>query len=522
MSSDFYDRQRRLAYVFAALSVALLLFYLLGLGFLLETYAAPRAAAAGEDLVASWATRSADDESGTRVVRLDDALRPRGPAWRLGGEAGAVLAADEELTAYFGNRYSVLRGGSTVRGAELAGQPWAVLAACADPARGADWIFGVHDGKLLARRRELGTYSESLPAAAAGTVERLTASIEGAAGPLLAWRETGAAVVKTALWDGRQFAAGPDFDVGPVEHWDVVLAGGGPLLLTYSREDRTFRELGLRLRRPGEAATTAVFPDPILLLGKKVTGLAAAVRGDRLAIVVARWTALQAASVPLSTLVPEPGARLVPIDAEPRWRALVGFFFPVALMFFSFSLVFLGYSLLRERSGFVLERLVPVEGGGPPPAAILQRAMAFILDQIALFPPVAVAVEVLNVSPEVWDLEHPRLYLTIGVYLAIAFVYHVLMEGLLGWTLGKKVVGIRVAALDGSPAGLGRSLVRNLIRPLDASWPLGVFLGMSLMMTTRRRQRLGDLAARTLVVEERPAPAPAPPERRLKAREPRV
>jgi hypothetical protein len=38
---------------------------------------------------------------------------------------------------------------------------------------------------------------------------------------------------------------------------------------------------------------------------------------------------------------------------------------------------------------------------------------------------------------------------------------------------------------------------------------------MTTLMTSRRRQRLGDVLARTMVVEDRPAPAerPTPPRR---------
>jgi len=160
--------------------------------------------------------------------------------------------------------------------------------------------------------------------------------------------------------------------------------------------------------------------------------------------------------------------------------------------------------------------------GAEPAAAILQRAMAFILDLIVIFTPLFVAVEALNVAPEEIDFSNPRLWATWGLYLAIDALYHVLMEGCFGWTLGKKIIGIRVIAADGSPAGLRRALLRNLTRPLDATWPAGIFLGMSVLMTTRRRQRPGDLLAGTMVVEERRPESAGTPERRLKAREPRV
>ena len=91
---------------------------------------------------------------------------------------------------------------------------------------------------------------------------------------------------------------------------------------------------------------------------------------------------------------------------------------------------------------------------------------------------------------------------------ALQTVYGLIMEATLGWTIGKRIIGLRVAELDGSRVTFRGALIRNLVRPLDSSFLLPMFLGMSLIMATRRRQRLGDLLARTMVVEDRPAPKP--------------
>jgi len=71
-----------------------------------------------------------------------------------------------------------------------------------------------------------------------------------------------------------------------------------------------------------------------------------------------------------------------------------------------------------------------------------------------------------------------------------------------GFTPGKRLLGIRVIGSDGLPAGLGACLMRNFMRSVD--WmPFGFLLGLGAMCSNRRFQRLGDLAASTVVVHHR-------------------
>jgi uncharacterized RDD family membrane protein YckC len=507
--SEFYLRKRRLAIVFAGLSVSLLIVSI-AVNFNLETFGRPRVAADVDRLRFVWEVAvHAEEAPGTRVLETDLELRPSAPAARLGGGASAVLVSGEETTLFFGPRYTVVKNGATVRGAVL-DQPWEVKAAARDPGRQADWIFGVHDGKLLARRRELGTFSEAQAVADASSVERLVACVDGPAGPLVAWRERGSGTVKTALFDGRRFAPRGDFRIGSVELWDVALAGPRVWLVTYHREDKTFSNVGLRIRccegcADPRAEQTLRFPDPHAFLGKIVGGVAVAAAGDRLAVFLTRWTVVQAAWAPLDA----PGGAPTPLailHQVPAWQTFPGVIFPATMLFFSFSLVFLGFTLLRERSNFFLERLTPVATDGPVPAAILQRAMAYILDLLILLPPFAFLFLAFELAPDMRvDISDPAFWVMAGTLAALQAVYGAVMEGLLGWTVGKKIIGIRTTARDGSRLGLRGALLRNLARFVDASFPLGMFLGMSLIMATRRRQRLGDLLADTVVVEDRPS-----------------
>ena len=70
---------------------------------------------------------------------------------------------------------------------------------------------------------------------------------------------------------------------------------------------------------------------------------------------------------------------------------------------------------------------------------------------------------------------------------------------------------------EGQPVGFVTSLIRNVLRIIDYL-PSLYLLGATLILATRRNQRLGDIAAGTLVVRERRADLPAlptiPPRRR--------
>lgn len=78
-----------------------------------------------------------------------------------------------------------------------------------------------------------------------------------------------------------------------------------------------------------------------------------------------------------------------------------------------------------------------------------------------------------------------------------------------GQTPGKRLAHLRVISATGHPATVGQILARNLVRIVDAL--PGVYsVGMVCMLLSRRSQRLGDLAAGTVVVHETQAALPPP------------
>src|SRR6267143_119023 len=74
-----------------------------------------------------------------------------------------------------------------------------------------------------------------------------------------------------------------------------------------------------------------------------------------------------------------------------------------------------------------------------------------------------------------------------------------------GRTPGKQALGIRVVMDTGRPVTVGAAVVRNLVRLLDCYFPLlPVLPALLLMFLNKSNKRLGDMAAGTIVVRDRP------------------
>lgn len=84
-------------------------------------------------------------------------------------------------------------------------------------------------------------------------------------------------------------------------------------------------------------------------------------------------------------------------------------------------------------------------------------------------------------------------------FLAAIILYFVLLEGMLGATIGKKITGLQVVRLDERRPGLARALVRNLLRAVDSLPALNI-LGVVLIATSAQRARFGDRVAGTRVI----------------------
>jgi uncharacterized RDD family membrane protein YckC len=85
------------------------------------------------------------------------------------------------------------------------------------------------------------------------------------------------------------------------------------------------------------------------------------------------------------------------------------------------------------------------------------------------------------------------------IWVALALLYYFASEAIGGRTLGKRLLGVRVAAAGGGRAGVGQVAVRTAFRLIDG---IGFYLigFIVVLISGKRRQRLGDLVARTHVV----------------------
>jgi uncharacterized RDD family membrane protein YckC len=90
------------------------------------------------------------------------------------------------------------------------------------------------------------------------------------------------------------------------------------------------------------------------------------------------------------------------------------------------------------------------------------------------------------------------------IFFLVFFGYDVLFEvRSRGRTLGKRWTGLRVVRTGGRPVTFIPSCVRNVMRIVDIL-PALYAIGMLSIFVTNRNQRLGDLAAGTLIVRDRP------------------
>jgi uncharacterized RDD family membrane protein YckC len=123
------------------------------------------------------------------------------------------------------------------------------------------------------------------------------------------------------------------------------------------------------------------------------------------------------------------------------------------------------------------------------------RIFAFILDNL-----LATVAAFLVVAA----LKSENSYLAGGDLCLTYLGYFFLSEALWSRTPGKYLQGLVVVGADGRPCGWRAALVRTLLRVLEAN-PLlfgGLPAGL-VIIVSERNQRLGDMAAGTLVVSAR-------------------
>ncbi len=129
-------------------------------------------------------------------------------------------------------------------------------------------------------------------------------------------------------------------------------------------------------------------------------------------------------------------------------------------------------------------------------AGIGLRAVAVIIDAILLFVAAyVIAMLTGGTTAAGFSLQGGPAFLWFGA----AFAYYILMEAQCGWTIGKRVLGLKVVKLEGGgPLDWQASIVRNLLRIVDGF--IFYLVAAIAVATSDKKQRIGDRVARTVVI----------------------
>lgn len=89
-----------------------------------------------------------------------------------------------------------------------------------------------------------------------------------------------------------------------------------------------------------------------------------------------------------------------------------------------------------------------------------------------------------------------------GASIIVAVLYFPVCESVWGRTLGKLITGLKIVDAEGKTPNIGRVLIRTLFRLLEVNPGLfgGIPAGIA-VLATKRKQRLGDMAAGTYVLD---------------------
>lgn len=136
-----------------------------------------------------------------------------------------------------------------------------------------------------------------------------------------------------------------------------------------------------------------------------------------------------------------------------------------------------------------------------PLAGPVTRFLAWIVDVTAI----SVAGSLVGSFLAAFRLLSPDIVQALVVfgYFALSMGYGMMFEWMWrGQTLGKKLLRLRVMDEGGLPLRFSQVVLRNLLRAVDVL-PVAYLVGGAVMSLSPRAQRLGDIAAGTIVVRHR-------------------
>ncbi len=141
------------------------------------------------------------------------------------------------------------------------------------------------------------------------------------------------------------------------------------------------------------------------------------------------------------------------------------------------------------------------------PAGVGERVLAFFLDVffIGVYYLVVIwtwgYVNEIGSNPE--HMFESSMWVLYVVLIVPIMLYHLVSEVISnGYSLGKKIVGIRVVSIDGTRASLSGYIIRWMFRLVEISITSGVLAFVTVIMNGKG-QRIGDILGKTCVIKER-------------------
>ena len=136
------------------------------------------------------------------------------------------------------------------------------------------------------------------------------------------------------------------------------------------------------------------------------------------------------------------------------------------------------------------------------------RIVAIIIDLIILSLVVVIIALPLGLLAGLSAIGNPTQLFAARIAFFVSFMvlnvlvwllYFTYFEGTSGQTLGKKIMGIKVVKENGDQPSFMDALIRTILRIIDG---IAFYLvGFIVILVSEKKQRLGDMAAGTIVVE---------------------
>jgi uncharacterized RDD family membrane protein YckC len=151
-------------------------------------------------------------------------------------------------------------------------------------------------------------------------------------------------------------------------------------------------------------------------------------------------------------------------------------------------------------TGIVTSEAVELEF---PDAGIGSRAAALVIDWLLISVTLLLAALGAGFGADLLGVEDWVSLTLLGVTsFVILFGYPIVCEVAFGRSLGKMALGLRVVTREGAPVRFRHAAIRSAFMLVDFVLTFGVG-AVAAAAFTRRSQRLGDLAAGTVVLRER-------------------